>query len=122
MLTILVAEDNALNLELLSTILLAHSYGVITACNGEDAVIAAETELPDLILMDIQMPGLDGHEALTLIRANPKTQHIPVIAVTGNAMPHDLKKIEESGFNGIVNKPFKINELLQVIQRSLRAK
>lgn len=113
---ILIAEDNDLNLELLTTILEAHNYSLVAARNGNEAVSIAKSQLPDLILMDIQMPGLDGHGALQALRSQPKTAHIPVIAVTGNAMPHDLNKIADSGFDGIVNKPFRIDELLQAMR------
>ena len=114
--TILIAEDNELNLELLSTILSVHNYNVLTASNGNEAISTAKSHQPDVVLMDIQMPGLDGHEALEALRADPKTSHIPVIAVTGNAMPHDLRKINDAGFNGVVNKPFRMADLLQAVK------
>ncbi len=116
MFKILIAEDNSLNLELLSTILLANNFNVVSAGNGIEAISVARSEQPNLILMDIQMPGLDGYEALAALRADPNTKHIPVLAVTGNAMSHDLSKIGESGFDGVVNKPFRIHELLQAIR------
>lgn len=114
--TILIVEDDTLNLKLLSTILIAHNNSILTANNGQEAIFCTQAHLPDLVLMDINMPGMDGYEALAAIRANPKTRHIPVIAVTGNAMTHDLKKIRQSGFDNVISKPFKIDDLLETLE------
>lgn len=116
---ILIAEDNELNRELLVTVLNANGYETLIASNGEEAVKISQTELPELILMDIQMPRLDGFDALALLKQQEQTANIPVIAVTGNAMPHDLEKIEKTGFNSTINKPYKIDELLDTIAVTL---
>lgn len=116
---ILIAEDNAMNRELIETILSHHGFESITACDGEEACTTAASALPDLILMDIQMPKVDGFNALAKIRESAELAQVPVIAITGNVMPHDIERITTSGFDGIIHKPFKIDELMEVVHRFL---
>ncbi|MFK7863321.1 MAG: response regulator [Pseudohongiellaceae bacterium] len=116
---ILLAEDNEMNRELMVTILDHNSFQTTTAGNGEEAVELAMSMRPDLVLMDIQMPVVDGFSALEKIREQTELSHIPVVAITGNVMPHDLERIKTCGFNGVVHKPFRINELLDTINEVL---
>ena len=89
--------------------------------NAEDAVRLAKEQRPALILMDIQLPGMNGMEALAQLRADPRTRDIPVIAVTASAMTHDRQKIMAAGFDDYQRKPLDIKEFLSAIQRALRA-
>jgi two-component system cell cycle response regulator DivK len=94
-------------------------YELIEAVNGEDGVNTAAVHMPDLILMDIQLPGMDGYEAARRIKANPKLQHIPIIAVTSYALSGDDVKAYEAGCNGYVAKPFSPRALLAKIREYL---
>jgi len=94
-------------------------YEIIEALTGEDGVTAAVSHVPDLILMDIQLPGLDGYEATRRIKANPALQHIPIIAVTSYALSGDDVKAFEAGCNGYVSKPFSPRALLARIREFL---
>ena len=116
---ILIVEDNPMNLELLETILVAKGFEVLSAEGGEASVEMARSEAPDLVLMDLQMPGVDGYAALAAMRADEVTRHIPVIAVTGNAMQHDVNRIESSGFDGYIIKPYKIHALMASVNKAL---
>lgn len=116
---ILVVEDSELNLELAETILQSNGFATLAAKNGAEAITTAKNGKPDLILMDIQMPEMDGFEAFTLLRKDAETDAIPVIAVTGNATPADLDHITNHGFTGYVTKPYKIALLLEVIRKYL---
>ena len=95
-------------------------YEIIEALTGEDGVTAAASHVPDLILMDIQLPGLDGYEATRRIKANPALQHIPIIAVTSYALSGDDVKAFEAGCNGYVSKPFSPRALLARIREFCR--
>jgi two-component system cell cycle response regulator DivK len=92
---------------------------MIEAVSGPDGVGAAETYRPDLILMDVQLPGCDGFEATRRIKANPLLRHIPIIAVTSYAMSGDARRAREAGCHGYVCKPFEPTALLETIRRLL---
>ena len=113
--TLLVVEDAPLNIKLIRDILTHRGDTVFAACNGREGVDLALEIKPDLILMDIQMPVMDGTEATRLIKANPAIRHIPIVALTGNAMDGDKKRMREAGCDGYLSKPFRIKELLQAI-------
>jgi CheY-like chemotaxis protein len=113
--TILVVEDELLNIKLIREILTYRGDTVFEAANGREGIDLAIEKKPDLILMDIQMPVMDGMEATQLIKANPATRHIPIVALTGYAMDGDKKRMLEVGCDGYLSKPFKIKELLQTI-------
>ena len=113
--TILVVEDALLNIKLIQEILTYRGDTVFEAANGREGIDLAIEKKPDLILMDIQMPVMDGMEATQLIKANPATRHIPIVALTGYAMDGDKKRMLEAGCDGYLSKPFKIKELLQAI-------
>jgi two-component system cell cycle response regulator DivK len=109
---ILVIEDHEENRRILRLLLGSARYEVIEAATGEDGVRMAETDRPDLILMDIQLPGLDGYEATRSIKGNPALRHIPIIVVTSYALSGEEKKAFEAGCDAYVTKPFVPRELL----------
>jgi two-component system cell cycle response regulator DivK len=116
---ILAIEDHEENRRLLQDLLTSFGYELIEAVTGEAGLMAAETHLPDLILMDIQLPGIDGYEVTRRIKANPALSHIPVIAVTSYALSGDDVKALEAGCDAYVTKPFDPAELLAKIQEFL---
>jgi two-component system, cell cycle response regulator DivK len=117
---ILVVEDNPKNLKLVRDVLRFSGYEVIEATSGEDGVRLAASEEPDLILMDLQLPGIDGAEALRRIRAGEGTREVPVVAVTAFAMDDDRERAFASGFTGYVEKPISVRRLPQQISDFLR--
>jgi two-component system, cell cycle response regulator DivK len=117
---ILVIEDQEDNRRIVRDLLTSVGYEIIEAVTGEDGVTAAATHIPDLILMDIQLPGLDGYDATRRIKANPALRHIPIIAVTSYALSGDDIKAFEAGCNGYVSKPFSPRALLAKIREFLQ--
>jgi len=113
---ILVIEDHEENRRLLRDLLTSFGYELTEAVTGEDGLVAAEANPPDLILMDIQLPGIDGYEVTRRIKANPALRHIPVIAVTSYALSGDDVKALEAGCDAYVTKPFDPAELLEKIR------
>jgi len=105
---ILVVEDNDRNLKLLRDVLEYAGYDVRVARTAEDGIAVAVKEPPDLVLMDLQLPGIDGMEALRRLRENPRTADIPVVAVTAQAMKHDRERALEAGFDGYIEKPISV--------------
>lgn len=118
---ILVVEDNDKNLKLVGDVLRFAGFDVIEASSGEDGVELAESVLPDLVLMDLQLPGMDGTEALRLLRASPRTHHIPVVAVTAFAMDEDRSRAQRAGFDGFVEKPISVRALPSQVSSFLAA-
>jgi two-component system cell cycle response regulator DivK len=116
---ILVVEDQEDNRQILRDLLTTGGYDIIEAENGQDAITAAEANHPDLILMDIQLPLLDGYEATRRIKADPSLQPIPVIAVTSYALSGDEEKARAAGCNDFVPKPFSPRRLLAKIREYL---
>lgn len=116
---ILVVEDNPKNLKLVRDVLTYSGFEVIEATCGEDGVRLAQEERPDLILMDLQLPGIDGREALRQIR-EVKESHVPVVAVTAFAMTEDRERAFESGFDGYVEKPISVRALPQQVRDFLQ--
>ena len=116
---ILVIEDQEDNRRIIRDLLTANGYALIEAVTGEEGVAAAERENPDLILMDIQLPGLDGYEATRRIKAIPALARVPVIAVTSYALSGDDKKAFAAGCDGYVTKPFSPRQLLAKIKEYL---
>ena len=117
---ILVIEDQEDNRRIVRDLLTSVGYEILEAVTGEDGVAAAAAHVPDLILMDIQLPGLDGYDATRRIRANPALQHIPIIAVTSYALSGDDVKAFAAGCNGYVSKPFSPRALLAKIREFLQ--
>jgi len=116
---ILAVEDHEENRRILRLLLGSAGFEMIEALTGEDAVAMAEKERPDLILMDIQLPGLDGYEATRRIKANPELRHIPIIVVTSYALSGDDVKAFAAGCDAYVTKPFVPRELLAKIRSYL---
>jgi two-component system cell cycle response regulator DivK len=117
---ILVVEDTPDNRQILRDLLTSAGYEVVEAFNGAEGVAAAIEHLPDLILMDIQLPVLDGYEATRRIKAHAATAKIPVIAVTSYALSGDEAKAREAGCDGYVPKPFSPRQLLAKVREFLQ--
>jgi two-component system cell cycle response regulator DivK len=113
---VLVVEDNEKNMKLVRDVLLATGYTALGATTGEDAVELAQAYEPALVLMDVQLPGIDGLEALRRLRQHELTVSIPVLAVTAQAMSGDRERFLGAGFDGYLAKPIDIVELIQVVQ------
>ncbi len=118
---ILLAEDNDMNVATVSSYLTALGYRLIYAKNGQTAVELAQTQMPDLILMDIQMPDMDGLEAMQLIRSDARCANIPIVALTALAMPGDRERCLAAGANHYLSKPFKMKALKGLIQQLLQS-
>ncbi len=116
---ILIAEDNAVNRELLRELLEIRGYTVVEACDGEEALRMIEQTRPDLLLLDIGMPLLDGFGVVSKIREDPRLASLPVVAVTAYAMQGDQEKILNSGFNGYLSKPLNAHALAEELERLL---
>ena len=116
---ILIVEDNEKNLKLVRDVLQVKGFATIEAGTGEEGVRLARERMPALILMDIQLPGISGIEALKILRADPKTAAIPIVAVTASVMQQDRKLITEAGFDGYVSKPINIKEFLDAVRAAL---
>ena len=114
--TILIVEDNDKNMKLARDILQAKGYQTLEATTGEDGVRIAKAELPALILMDIQLPGINGIEALRQLRADPATRSIPVIAVTASVMPSHRRDITDAGFDAYVAKPISLKDFVEAVR------
>jgi two-component system cell cycle response regulator DivK len=117
--TILHMEDNASNRKIVRDLLSGTSYRLIEAADGELGIALALKELPDLILMDVQMPNVSGLEATRKLRADPKTANIPIIAVTSFALSGDDQKAKKAGANAYLAKPYSPRELLGLIRKFL---
>jgi two-component system cell cycle response regulator DivK len=117
---ILVVEDNPKNLKLMRDVLTYSGYEVIEATTGEDGVRLAGEAAPDLVLMDLQLPGIDGAEALRRIRASEVNPDVPVVAVTAFAMLEDRERAYDAGFVGYVEKPISVRGLPQQVRDFLR--
>jgi len=118
---ILVVEDHEDNRRILRYLLNSVGYQVIEVVTGEEGVSAAEAQHPDLILMDIQLPGLDGYEATRRIKANAALRSIPIIVVTSYALSGDDKKAFEAGCDAYVTKPFNPGQLLAKVRGYLES-
>jgi two-component system cell cycle response regulator DivK len=115
--TILIVEDNEKNMKLARDVLQSKGYSTLEAVTGEDGVRLARERKPDLILMDIQLPGLNGIDALGQLRADPATSRIPVVAFTASVTPTDRSQINEAGFDGFLSKPINLKEFLETVGR-----
>lgn len=113
--TILVVEDNRLNMKLLRDVLEHAGYDVVEATSGEQGVELAAQRRPDLVLMDLQLPGIDGTEALRRIRSADDTTLVPVVAVTASAMATDREAASRAGFDGFLEKPINARALPSVV-------
>ena len=117
---ILIVEDNEKNMKLVRDILRHQGHTTLEAVNGLDGVRLAEREHPDLVLMDIQLPDIDGIEALGRIRKDVSLDAIPVLAVSASVMPDDQQKIISSGFDAFITKPINLKQFVETVQRFLQ--
>ena len=116
---ILIVEDNEKNLKLVRDVLQVKGYATLEAVSAEDGIKLAAEHRPDLILMDIQLPGMNGIDALKVLRADPATAAIPVIAVTASVMQQDRNLITQAGFDGYIGKPLNPKEFLDAVRAML---
>ncbi|MDX2216964.1 MAG: response regulator, partial [Oculatellaceae cyanobacterium bins.114] len=112
---ILLAEDNEANVSTVSSYLTAKGYRILLAKNGQEAIALAQSHIPDLILMDIQMPGMDGLEAMQHIRRDPNLANVPIIALTALAMNGDRERCLVAGANDYLSKPVRLKQLTATI-------
>jgi two-component system cell cycle response regulator DivK len=117
---VLLVEDNEKNLKLARDVLEFAGFIVQVATTGEEAVSQARTSPPDLILMDLQLPGIDGHEALSRLRGDPDTSQIPVVALTAFAMKADRERALSAGFDGYLEKPISVQSFPDQVRAHLR--
>lgn len=118
---ILIVEDNEKNMKLVRDVLQVKGYATLEAGTAEQAIAIAAERKPDLVLMDIQLPGMSGIQALSVLRADPATGRIPVIAVTASVMQQDRKQITDAGFDAYLGKPLDLKEFLKTVSRVLEA-
>jgi two-component system cell cycle response regulator DivK len=116
---VLIVEDNPVNMRLVVVLLQSAGHTVLSAPDAEAALTLARDEQPDLILMDIQLPGMDGLEATTLLKRDEATRAIPVIALTALAMKGDEERIRAAGCDGYIAKPMRYKEFLAAIATQL---
>ncbi|MGH8969340.1 MAG: response regulator [Actinomycetes bacterium] len=119
---ILVVEDNDRNLKLVRDVLRYAGFDVIEAHTGEQGVALAREGPPDLVLMDLQLPGIDGTEAMRQLRLSPSTAEIPVVALSAFAMKEDQERAERAGFDGYVTKPLSVRALPEQVRGYLARK
>jgi two-component system cell cycle response regulator DivK len=117
--TVLIVEDNELNMKLFNDLLEAHGYATLKTGNGIDAIELARAHRPDLILMDIQLPVLDGYEATRRLKADPKLKAIPIVVITSYALSGDEQKARAAGCDASVAKPYSPRALLAKIREFL---
>jgi two-component system cell cycle response regulator DivK len=117
--TILIVEDNEKNMKLARDVLQSKGYVTLEAVTGEDGVRIAVENKPDLVLMDIQLPGINGIEALRRVRADPECARIPIVAFTASVMSTDRSQITEAGFDGFIGKPINLKEFLETVKLML---
>jgi two-component system cell cycle response regulator DivK len=118
---ILVVEDNPANMTLATMLLESAGHTVLSATDGETGVSVARAERPDLVLMDVQLPGMDGLQATALLKADDATRSIPVIALTALAMKGDEARIRAAGCDGYIAKPMRYKEFLATVDAQLAA-
>ncbi|MGD8406810.1 MAG: response regulator [Anaerolineales bacterium] len=117
---ILVVEDNLDNYELVRTILGLADYDTFLAVNGRDGVTAARKQKPDLILMDMSLPEMDGWNATKLIRQDPETAHIPMIALTVHTLPIERQRALDAGVDAYLPKPYDAGQLIRLVEGTLK--
>ena len=117
--TILIVEDNEKNMKLARDILRVKGYATLEAINGLDGVKLALEQVPDLVLMDIQLPDINGIDAFERIRGNAATAKVPVVAFTASVTTNDRSRIGDAGFDGFLGKPINLKEFLETVRRIL---
>ncbi len=116
---ILIVEDNERNLKLVRDVLNVKGYETIDSMTGEGGVALAAQRRPDLVLLDIQLPDIDGFQVLAKLRADPTTKAIPVVAVSASVMPSDVQRIGAAGFDGYVTKPISVKGFIETVEKFL---
>jgi len=116
---ILIVEDNEKNLKLVRDVLQVKGYETLEAGTAEDGLRIARGHAPDLVLMDIQLPGMSGIEALKALRADPATAALPVVAITASVMQQDRQEIMRAGFDAFIEKPINLRGLLDTVQKAM---
>jgi two-component system cell cycle response regulator DivK len=114
---VLIVEDNEKNMKLARDVLQAKGYATLEAVTGEEGVKLARERKPDLVLMDIQLPGINGIEAFRQIRGDPDTARIPVVALTASVTPTDRSQITAAGFDAFIGKPINLKEFVETVKR-----
>lgn len=114
---VLIVEDNEKNMKLARDVLQVKGYTTLEAVTGEDGVRLAKEKLPDLVLMDIQLPGISGIDALKALRDDAQTENIPVAALTASVTPTDRSRISAAGFDAFLSKPIDLKEFLEIVKR-----
>ena len=119
--TLLYVEDNPANLKLVEELIARRpDLRLLSAADGNLGIEIARAYQPDVILMDINLPGISGIEAMRILRADPSTAHIPIIALSANAVPRDIEKGLEAGFFSYLTKPIKVNEFMDTLDVALK--
>ena len=119
--TVLVIEDNEINMKLVRSLLKIGDFDILEAKDAETGLKIAEQKPPDLVLMDIQLPGMDGLEATSRLKANPATSRIPVVAITSYAMDGDKEKAKDAGCDSYICKPINTRTFLEDIKRCFKS-
>ena len=119
---VLLVEDNEDNLQLVRFLLERAGYSVICGHNGREGLAMARQELPNLILMDLSLPEIDGWEAAQELKADPKTAHIPLLALTAHTLPGDRQRALSLGFDGYISKPIDVGKFSDNISKALQKK
>ena len=117
--TILVVEDNAMNMELVEYLLEEGGFSIVKATSGEEALALTDRSLPDLILMDLHLPGLDGLSVVRRMKGDARTQKIPILALTAHAMRGDRERFLEAGCDGYISKPIDVKTFVAAIRSHL---
>jgi len=116
---VLIVEDNDRNRKLVRDVLQAKGYRTVDTSTAEEGIRIASERLPALILMDLQLPGIDGIEALARLRGDPQTRAIPVVAVTASVMTEDNQRIVAAGFDGLQTKPIHVKDFVQAVDHAI---
>lgn len=116
---VLIVEDNEKNLKLVRDVLQVKGYETLDAGTAEIGITLARDKKPDLVLMDIQLPGMNGIDALKALRADPETAGIPIVAITASVMQTDRQQIVGAGFDGFIEKPVNLRNLLDTVQQAV---
>src|SRR5512140_143919 len=117
---ILIVEDHEKNRKLLRKVLERIGYRTVEVETGEEAIEVARAQAPDLVLMDYQLPGIDGIETFHRLRADPAIARMPIVAVTASAMPEDTERMRQAGFDGFETKPINVKNLMATIESLLQ--
>lgn len=119
---ILIVEDNDKNLKLVRDLLRFNGFDTIEATSAEDGIVLAQERRPQLVLMDIQLPGMDGVSALQKLRQDAKTAAIPVVALTASVMKEDRERFDKAGFDGFITKPISVKEFPDQVRGYMRGR